>query len=101
MMNTTEAEALAKQYLIDLEGKIGTPLRLTKTQEESFGWVFFYQSKEYVETGNLSSMLAGNAPFIIDRVAGALYVLGTAHPTEVYIKEYEQRRGLGETPSCQ
>jgi Immunity protein 35 len=90
MITTKEAEAIAQQYLVELEGKISTPLQLTKIQEEPFGWVFFYQSKDYMETGNLNSMLAGNAPFIVDNKVGAIHVLGTAHPSEVYIREYSK-----------
>ena len=73
-----------------MQKEIGDPLQLTNTQEESFGWVFFYQSKEYMETGALSSMLAGNAPFIVNRRDGAVHVLGTVHPVDVYLKEYAQ-----------
>lgn len=93
MITIKEAEAVAKQYLIDLQREIGSPVQITKTQEASFGWVFFYQSKDYIETGNLSSMLAGNAPFIIDQETGSVHVLGTAHPADVYIKEYAQLHG--------
>lgn len=57
-----EAEAIATQHIVELQEKIGMALLLTKNQEASFDWVFFYQSKEYMETENLSSMLAGNAP---------------------------------------
>jgi hypothetical protein len=89
MITFTEAEAIAKKYLADLRIVTGSSLQLTKNQEEPFGWVFFYQSKEYMETGNLSSMLAGNAPFIIDNKTGEIHILGTAHPADAYIKKYE------------
>lgn len=90
MITCEEAEVIANQYLDNLQKEIGDPLQLTKTQEESFGWVFFYQAKEYMETGTLSSMLAGNAPFIVNRRDGAVHVLGTVHPVDVYLKEYAQ-----------
>ena len=93
MITIKEAEVIANQYLIDLQVKIGDPVQLTKIQEEPFGWVFFYQSKDYLETGNLSSMLAGNAPFIVDHKTGTVHVLGTVHPADVYIKEYAQLHG--------
>ncbi|MGL5632253.1 MAG: YrhB domain-containing protein [Azovibrio sp.] len=93
MITSKEAEVIANQYLMDLQGEIGDPLQLTKIQEEPFGWIFFYQTKDYMETGNLSSMLAGNAPFIVDRKAGTVHVLGTVHPVDVYIKEYKKIHG--------
>lgn len=59
---------------------------LTDTFE--LGWVFFYQSKAFVETGNIYEALGGNAPIIVNKYDGSLYVTGTGHPTEVYIAEY-------------
>lgn len=88
MIAYEEAEVIARQYLEDLQKEIDCPLQLTKTQEESFGWVFFYQAKEFLETGALSAMLAGNAPFIVNRKDGVIHVLGTAYPVDVYLKEY-------------
>jgi hypothetical protein len=29
--------------------------------------VFFYNSREFVETGNASAMLAGNGPILVER----------------------------------
>jgi Immunity protein 35 len=88
MITCEDADAIAKRYLDNLHKEIGDPLQLTKTQVESFGWVFFYQTKEFLETGNLSAMLAGNAPFIVNRRDGVIHVLGTANPVDVYLKEY-------------
>lgn len=60
--------------------------------EADFGWIFFYQSKQYLETETLKYALAGNAPFIVDRDSGEIVETGTVHPIEYYIKEYENRR---------
>ena len=57
------------------------------TREESFGWVFFYQSKKYLETGDFRHALAGNAPLIITRT-GELHVTGTAEPLERYLERF-------------
>jgi len=59
------------------------------TIEKEWGWVFFYQSKRYLETDNFSDRLAGNAPYIVNRQTGDCVVTGTAYPTEHYIEEYE------------
>lgn len=63
------------------------------TIEKQWGWVFFYQSSEYLETGDFSSQLAGNAPFIVNKYTGELIATGTALPIEDYINEYEQQIG--------
>ena len=44
---------------------------------EAKGWVFFYHSKEFIESGNFSSALAGNGPIFVDR-NGVLKILPTA-----------------------
>ncbi len=51
-------------------------------------WVFFYQTKEYVESGDVMKMLGGNAPIIVSNTDGSIYVTGTAHPIQKYIEEY-------------
>jgi hypothetical protein len=60
------------------------------TIERVWGWVFFYNSKRYLETREFRCALAGNAPYIVNRQTGELRVTGTAHPIEDYIAEYER-----------
>jgi hypothetical protein len=43
---------------------------------------------EYLDTGEFSAQLAGNAPFVIDRESGDIFDLGTDKPVEVYIVDY-------------
>lgn len=80
----------AKEYLIDSE----IPLQITHEGEFSEGWYFCYQSKEFLETGELSAQLAGNSPFLIDRQSGALHVLGTAKPLESYLEDYIREKAV-------
>jgi hypothetical protein len=98
MINFQDAELIADSFLRKIEGDIGVPLQIIKTQELSYGWLFFYNSREYVETGEFSSMLAGNAPFVVDAFDGALHILGTAFPIEFYLMEYETAR-MSRVPS--
>jgi hypothetical protein len=55
-----------------------------------YGWVFFYQSKEFLDEGIWSAQLAGNAPIIVDRHTFELRVTGTAKPLEQYLSDYEK-----------
>ena len=59
------------------------------TIEFSRGWVFFYQSRGFVETGDDLQRLAGNAPILVDRFDGSTHVTGTARRPEYYIQNYE------------
>ncbi len=65
------------------------------TLRKPYGWVFFYQSRSYVETGNASDQVAGNGPVVVTRSDGALHPLGTALPPDQEIASFERRRGLG------
>ena len=56
--------------------------------EGEFGWVFSYQSKRFLISGNFSDMLAGNAPLLVCRSSGKLFELGTAAPMETYIDNF-------------
>jgi hypothetical protein len=88
MIQFKQANEAALDYLKDMESEIRVTLQIVKIREESFGWVFFYQSKKYMETEDFSEMLAGNAPFLIDKKTADLHVLGTAQPADYYIEEY-------------
>jgi len=60
------------------------------TIEKDFGWIFFYQSKKFLETENFSYHLAGNAPYIVNRFDGSFQITGTANEIEYYINDYEK-----------
>ena len=60
------------------------------TIERDWGWVFYYNSALFLESGNISDALAGNSPYIVNRSTGEIQVTGTAHPIEYYIDKYEQ-----------
>jgi hypothetical protein len=89
-MTKSEAEEIVERYL-NSEERGGTPdLVLLKdvTIEREFGWIFFYQSKRFLETGNISDILAGNAPLVVTKSDGRLHVTGTAHPIEHYLERF-------------
>ena len=60
------------------------------TQEHDFGWVFFYSTREFEVDGDSGAGLAGNAPLIVDRHDGLIYITGTAHPVEHYLERFRQ-----------
>lgn len=61
-----------------------------KTLATDFGWVFFYDTKEFAETGDELARAVGNAPLIVDAKSGHLESTGTAHPVEVYVDLYRK-----------
>jgi hypothetical protein len=63
---------------------------ICKEVEYDFGWVFDYNTRVFLETGNISSSLLGNGPLIVDRFNGQIYTTGSAHSTEFYIAEFRK-----------
>lgn len=100
MFSYAKAKSLA-QLWIELNSQTEVQLIDEETISKTYGWVFFYQSKKYLETENFSEMLVGNAPILINRINGELKVLGTAHTVEHYLEEYEKtipKTGLNMKP---
>ncbi|MBM6607829.1 hypothetical protein JTF19_16855 [Enterobacteriaceae bacterium RIT814] len=88
MMTFDDAIKKAHEYLSNTD----IPVVITVQGRFSEGWFFCFESREYLETGNDSALLAGNAPFIIDKDNGEIYALGTAQPLEAYLQEYEEEK---------
>jgi hypothetical protein len=96
MVSREQALAIAESHISQLAGSEGSLAVLqTETAEHSFGWVFFYQSRRYLETHNPDDALAGNAPLIVDRLTGQVTETGTAYPLEYYLLQYKAARGTG------
>ncbi|MBW3643378.1 MAG: YrhB family protein [Actinobacteria bacterium] len=59
--------------------------------EEDFGWVFFYNSRRYLEDGDEARALVGNAPVVVLRKTGEVRGTGTARPLEEYLQELRRQ----------
>lgn len=99
MIDRIEATRLISAWLAEHPGSgINGPIELCllerETLEMDFGWVFFYTSKLFWETGDFQHAVAGNAPLIVDRTVGSLHITGTARSTEHYIDDFRQRRAM-------
>jgi hypothetical protein len=72
--------------------KEGTVIKvlLEETIETKDYWVFFYNNSRFLETGDFNYSLIGNAPYIVDKYRGEIYITGTAEEIEFYIDEYEK-----------
>jgi immunity protein 35 of polymorphic toxin system len=60
-----------------------------ETIEKPYGWVFFYQSGRFLETGELGFALAGNGPVVVLRADGSLHHLGCAEEPAASIERFE------------
>jgi hypothetical protein len=96
MISFEDAKKIAERYIAALEPTVGMKLMLIDdaTIERNLGWVFFYNTRSFLESGQFSDCLAGNAPIIVERFDGRLHETGTAYPVEHYIDEVEKQRTI-------
>ncbi|OWQ48297.1 hypothetical protein CDL60_06890 [Roseateles noduli] len=88
-ITVSQAIEIADRHL-SAHSERGIALRLLpdKTREFDVGWVFYYQSVRYLETGDVSDMLAGNNPLFIARSDGRLFGVDFHRPLEESLKAY-------------
>jgi hypothetical protein len=88
-MDFAKAAALATAW-VDIVCDGNARIVLEATIAKPYGWIFFYESKEFLDGGAISVALAGNAPIVVNRDTHELRVTGTAMPLEHYLRQYEQ-----------
>lgn len=90
MITKDQAINIASTYIkgIPVISKHTLLLQLEKTIEFELGWVFFYQTKAFIENGNYLDAAVGNAPIIVDNRTGEIQVTGTAYPVKKYIEDF-------------
>lgn len=95
MIDREQAKRIAADWLTKhpadgMDGPLDLCLLEEETIEANFGWVFFYVSRLYRETGDVRYAIAGNAPLIVDRVDGSLHETDTAQPVAHHIEQYRR-----------
>ena len=94
MATLSEARAVVDEYLKGDAGELPEEDALVVLEEQTierpWGWVFFYTSRLWHQTGEFRYALAGNAPLIVERHSGRILPTGTASPVEQYIANYER-----------
>jgi len=64
------------------------------TMEKPYGWIFYYTTRRYLESGDPMYMLFGNGPVVVIAATGEIVELGSARPPEEFIKELEDELHL-------
>ncbi len=58
------------------------------TMEIPKAWIFFYNSRKFIETGNVIHRLAGNGPIFVNKETGDVKFYGSLPPLEEIIRDY-------------
>ena len=91
MLTKDDAYSLVEAEFALFDSDVDPVILKEATQEYSWGWVVFYQSRKYTETHDIQFALAGNGPYIVNKHSGDLEITGTAQPVEDYVREYEAK----------
>lgn len=62
-----------------------------ETIEKPYGWIFFYNSKKYIESGQIRFALAGNGPVIVNKRTETVEFCGTNRSVQELIEDYEKK----------
>jgi hypothetical protein len=78
MISYSDAETLAQSHLDRRSRLTRIPVKILHehTISKPYGWVFFYQSHAWIETGDEKHQLMGNYPFLVDRFRAGIVPFG-------------------------
>ena len=74
MLNAAESLAIAEQMLEKLRRDAGEEvmIKTAVTRETERSWVYFYNTRVFLETGSFSHALVGNGPIVVDKSDGTV-----------------------------
>lgn len=86
VVDAAEARRIALGMLADAEQRSGLPCVLVgEPEDHGRWWVQGYQSRAFMEDGDVMQALAGNGPFAIPKDGSSPFPLGTAEPADVQL----------------
>ena len=101
MLEISDALALVVSKLAEMAPKEEPYVVLSeKTIERPFGWIFFYNSKTFVETESVLHRLAGNGPVFVNRFTGSIDFFGSAQDVDTVLANYERALGCTDKHIC-
>jgi len=89
VIQLADARVRALATLELMAGEAGVELALIEsaTRELPYGFAFFYQSRAFVETGDVTSAIGGNGPLVVLH-SGVVEPLGSHAPADVVLEEF-------------
>jgi Immunity protein 35 len=96
MTTKDEATEIARRIVRELGAASGEEFVLVtnRTIQREACYVFFYNSRRFIETGEGRYRLAGNGPIVVSRQDGSAKAYGTLETTESSVAEFEREMGV-------
>jgi hypothetical protein len=91
MIDFATALDLAKRHVAGLAAPEGDELVVLedKAVERPVGWVFFFQSKRFLASGDFADRIAGNGPILVDKRDSSVHQFNTAVHWTKHADDYE------------
>lgn len=98
MTDAAGAQAIAQAFVESLDTWFSDPtdgpaVQWDATTQFNFGWVFYWNSRRFLETGDGRHALHGNTPFLVDRRDGSVHPIGTGAPLQASIRAFADAWG--------
>jgi Immunity protein 35 len=98
MIDKETAEKLATEFInsSSIDEEINNDLIIVDkaTIEKPYGWIFSYDSRKFLETGDFTYSILGNGPIVVDKETMEVRELGGGPYVERFIAEYEENREI-------
>ena len=94
MITFEQARAIALAEIAKALPKYDFVLLDEETVAKPYGWIFWYNTRKYLETGNIMDATPGNAPFVVDNTDGNVHYLSTGVPFTEALRTVERSLGV-------
>ncbi|MFB7104525.1 YrhB domain-containing protein [Streptomyces hydrogenans] len=86
-------EELERDYQRELSlGLVPMRMAVSHVEQHELAWIISWTSEEYLRTRNPDFALAGNGPYLVDRVDGSLHQIGVVSAvTDAWEADYRVR----------
>ncbi|RAJ81930.1 immunity protein 35 of polymorphic toxin system [Chitinophaga dinghuensis] len=76
--------------IVALQLKDSPDIVISSTTELPYAWVFNYNTRQYLETGDVMYILAGNSPYFISKLTGEVWTTYSAYSQDQMQEIYEE-----------
>lgn len=95
-LSLADARVRMREHL-DASGGDAIVILDDRTEEYDFGWIFYPETRAFVETGDPSKRIPGLGPTIVIRGTGRVEPLASADPAKA-LEEFRRRWSAGLVP---
>lgn len=88
-VDAARALEIARDTVAAIEPPGSRILLPDRTVERSFGWVFFYTTKRYLESKSPEDLVPGDGPLVVHRTDGSIAFLSTSLSPLAAVEQYE------------